>query len=143
MHFDVELDGSVTFAGQAHAVHSKELLRPLERIDEANQLQIMQLMLDAGVATRRGVMCSHREAAYPKGTWSCGAIGCECRGDTCARLTQSERGQDGSIILPLFAQMTREEQDRVVIALRDALRSCITNQKVGVSDGHVRVREND
>ena len=79
--------------------------------------------LIAGVATRRGVMCSHRETAYPKGTWGCGPTGCGCLEGGCARLVQSERAQDGSIILPLFAQMTCWEQDQVVGALYDALRS--------------------
>ena len=32
----------------------------------------MQKMLDAGVATRRGVMCAHREPAYQTEPWSCG-----------------------------------------------------------------------
>jgi dTDP-4-amino-4,6-dideoxygalactose transaminase len=90
--------------------------------DGTDQRRSMQRMLDVGIATRRGVMCSHREAAYPRATWTCGAVACECSAGTCARLIQSERGQDGSIMLPLFAQMTYEEQDRVVGALRDALR---------------------
>jgi perosamine synthetase len=35
------------------------------RLPESNdQRRVMQHMLDAGVATRRGIMCSHREAAY-------------------------------------------------------------------------------
>jgi len=87
------------------------------------QRQSMQRMLDACIATRRGVMCAHREAAYPRTTWTCGGVACECNAGTCVRLIQSERAQDGSILLPLFAQMTDEEQDRVVAALRDALRS--------------------
>lgn len=88
-----------------------------------DQRQVMQKMLDAGVATRRGVMCAHREAAYPRGTWGCGATACECRAGTCARLAQSELAQDHSIILPLFAEMTHEQQDQVVATLCDALRS--------------------
>ena len=91
--------------------------------DPAGQRRVMQYMLDAGVATRRGVMCSHREAAYPRSSWSCGAVACDCASGTCARLNQSERAQDGSIMLPLFAQMTDEQQDCVVAALRDALLS--------------------
>ena len=35
-----------------------------------DQRQVMQYMLDVGVATRRGVMCAHREAAYPPETWT-------------------------------------------------------------------------
>ena len=77
------------------------------------------------VATRRGVMCVHREAAYPRGTWTCGTARCECQPGTCARLVESERARDGSIVLPLFAQMTDEQQNRVVMALRDALQSSV------------------
>ncbi len=90
---------------------------------ESNQRQVMQLMLDASVATRRGVMCSHREAAYPPGSWSCNGKSkhCDCPGGSCQRLRQSEESQDTSIILPLFPGMSFEQQDRVAQALRDAL----------------------
>lgn len=90
----------------------------------ANQRQIMQSMLDAGVATRRGVMCSHREMAYPPETWSCaGRNGsCQCDIGFCQKLKHSEEAQDNTIILPLFPQLSDEEQDDVVNALRDALR---------------------
>jgi len=87
------------------------------------QRRVMQLLLDEGVASRRGIMCSHREAAYPPGTWTCGggARGCDCRPGSCRRLRQSEAAQDQTIILPLFPQMTYAEQDRVAAALRRAL----------------------
>jgi perosamine synthetase len=93
--------------------------------DGCDQRQVMQSMLDAGVATRRGIMCSHREAAYPPGTWSCGIgpEGCECAAGCCQRLRQSEDAQDRTIILPLFPQMSFEQQDQVVAALRSALRA--------------------
>lgn len=88
-----------------------------------DQRKVMQAMLDAGVATRRGIMCAHREQAYSCEPWSCGkgADGCSCPTSTCAKLTGSERAQDISIVLPLYHQMTSAEQDRVVIALRQAL----------------------
>ena len=35
----------------------------------------MQAMLDSGIATRRGVMCAHRQPAYPAGTWAAGPRG--------------------------------------------------------------------
>ena len=84
-----------------------------------DQRQVMQAMLDAGVATRRGVMCAHREPAYAKEPWSCGVApeDCECPPGTCARLSESERAQDHAIILPLFHQMTHIEQDTVVVTL--------------------------
>ncbi len=85
-----------------------------------DQRHVMQSMLDDGVATRRGVMCVHRERAYPPGTWSCGP-GRACRPGQCRHLANSEEAQDHTILLPLFPQMTFEEQDRVAFSLRRAL----------------------
>lgn len=72
-----------------------------------DQRTVMQRMLDAGVATRRGVMCSHREPAY-------------ARSKPRHALSHSERAQDGCAILPLYGQMTDEEQQRVAEALAEA-----------------------
>ena len=93
----------------------------------SDQRQVMQSMLDDGVATRRGVMCSHREVAYPATTWSCAgrAEGCACTPGCCQRLRHSEEAQDHTIILPLFPQMSLEQQEFVVKALRDALDNAI------------------
>ena len=74
---------------------------------DCDQLTVMQAMLDAGIATRRGVMCAHREPAYA-------AI--PRRFD----LTCSERAQDQCILLPLYPQMTEDEQCRVASALAAA-----------------------
>jgi perosamine synthetase len=89
----------------------------------SNQRQVMQSMLDGGVATRRGVMCSHREAAYPAHTWSCAGRtdGCACTAGFCQCLRHSQEAQDHTIILPLFPQMSLEQQDYVVKTLHDAL----------------------
>jgi perosamine synthetase len=89
----------------------------------SDQRQVMQSMLDAGVATRRGVMCAHREIAYPANTWYCISRieGCDCNAGFCQRLRHSEEAQDHTIILPLFPQMSLEQQDYVVKALYDAL----------------------
>ncbi len=43
----------------------------------ADQSQVMQSMLDDGVATRRGIMCSHREPAYRDEAWRCRAAPCD------------------------------------------------------------------
>jgi len=88
--------------------------------DRCDQRAVMQCMLDAGVSTRRGVMCAHREPAYSNEAWSCG-LGpgpCGCPAGTCFRLAASEQAQDHAIILPLFHQMTDEEQEKVASALR-------------------------
>jgi dTDP-4-amino-4,6-dideoxygalactose transaminase len=74
------------------------------------QRRVMQRMLDDGVSTRRGVMNAHREPAYPAGSWRAPGP-----------LTRSERAQDTVIILPLYHQMTDEEQQRVVAALKRAV----------------------
>jgi dTDP-4-amino-4,6-dideoxygalactose transaminase len=87
-----------------------------------DQQQVMQAMLDAGVATRRGVMCSHREPAYAHEPWRCGAGGgsCACRPGTCTHLRHSEEAQEHTMTLPLFHDMTDTDQDIVAMALRQA-----------------------
>jgi dTDP-4-amino-4,6-dideoxygalactose transaminase len=93
------------------------------RLDEAlDQEAVMQRLLHAGVATQRGVMCAHREAAYPRGTWSCGVApgGCDCAPGTCRRLCESERARDHVILLPLYHELTEDDQSAVVEALRGA-----------------------
>jgi dTDP-4-amino-4,6-dideoxygalactose transaminase len=76
--------------------------------DSRDQRRVMQTMLDLGIATRRGIMCAHREAAYK---------------DFLPRhaLSLSENAQDRCILLPLYPQMTEDEQQRVVEALKHAL----------------------
>jgi perosamine synthetase len=77
------------------------------RLDQRiEQQRVMQMMLDAGVSTRRGIMCAHREPAYadlPHGP-----------------LPVSENAQDRCVLLPLYNGMTAEQQERVVRALKDA-----------------------
>jgi dTDP-4-amino-4,6-dideoxygalactose transaminase len=87
-----------------------------------NQRTVMQSMLDGGVATRRGVMCAHRQGAYAQEPWSCGSgvAGCECPGEHCERLWESEVAEDHCIMLPLYPQMTDAEQEQVAEALRSA-----------------------
>ena len=75
--------------------------------DRRDQRSVMQHMLDRGVATRRGIMCSHREVPY--------------REDATRRpLPESEAAQDQCVILPVYPQMTLEEQEQVADALRQA-----------------------
>ncbi len=71
------------------------------------QREVMQAMLDRGVATRRGIMCSHREAPYLRS----GGY----------RLPLSEQAQDRNIILPLYPQMTEDEQMYVCTMLHEVL----------------------
>ena len=78
--------------------------------DSVDQVHTMQAMLDRGIATRRGIMCAHREPAYSKGTWrSAGA------------LQQSELAQEHSILLPIFHQLTTSDLQLIASELRSAL----------------------
>jgi len=87
-----------------------------------DQLTVMQALLDAGIATRSGVMCAHREAAYPRDTWSCGADrDCDRRAQPCTHLANSEAAQDRTLALPLFDGLSCDDQDRVVSEL---VRAC-------------------
>ena len=83
----------------------------------------MQTMLDAGISTRRGIMCIHREPAYQQEGWSCGITEkpCQCEPGRCDRLRESELAQERAILLPLFHQMTEQDQDRVISVLEKAL----------------------
>ncbi len=76
------------------------------------QVDVMQALLDKGIATRRGIMCSHRESAYS---------GISDTGQSeRVSLPQSEVAQDCAIILPLYHQMTDNDQDYVVECLKGA-----------------------
>ncbi|GAN00575.1 UDP-4-amino-4-deoxy-L-arabinose--oxoglutarate aminotransferase [alpha proteobacterium U9-1i] len=71
-----------------------------------NQRQVMQTMLDAGIATRRGIMCAHREDGYKNGHDF--------------DLPHSEDAQDRRIILPLYPQLTDGELDKIATTLKMA-----------------------
>ena len=87
------------------------------------QREVMRAMLDAGISTRRAVICAHRELSDPHSEWSCGRDPkeCGCIPGHCERLTQSESAQEHAIILPLYQQMTDADQERVAAALRAAV----------------------
>jgi perosamine synthetase len=80
--------------------------------DGIDQRYVMQCLLDRKIATRRGIMCAHREAAYPKGTWRSNGA-----------LRESERAQDACILLPLYHQLTLQEQELIASELRTAVAS--------------------
>jgi perosamine synthetase len=79
---------------------------------DADQRQTMQRMIDAGISTRRGIMCAHREPAYLSEPWT-----------AYADLRHSEEAQDQTIILPLYSGISGDEQEQVVSALATSLRA--------------------
>jgi len=79
---------------QSYSIYLKENC-PISR----NEL--MQKMLDAGIATRRGIMTSHRETAYKTEYAD-------------VSLPASENACDNSIILPLYIPMNSEDVKKVI-----------------------------
>jgi dTDP-4-amino-4,6-dideoxygalactose transaminase len=80
---------------------------PVRLPQHLDQKEVMQRMLDDGVATRRGIMCAHLEVPYAR----------SCHHP----LDASEAAHRHSILLPLFPQMSVEDQQRVVASLRQAV----------------------
>ena len=77
--------------------------------DGVDQRGVMQTLLNQGIASKRGVMCTHRSPAYLTTVW-------RSRDD----LRESERAEDRSIMLPLYPTLKVEDQQRVAAALRGA-----------------------
>ena len=75
-----------------------------------SQRQVMQALLDQQIATRRGIMCAHREPAYKNQPWR-----------SPGSLSASERAQDECILLPLYHQLKDEEQRFIASRLRAAI----------------------
>jgi len=75
----------------------------------APQRAVMQFLLDNGISTRRGVMCSHREQPYAA---SSGVV---------PSLTMSEAAQDRGLMLPLTSDMSAAD----ITWIGDSLRSAI------------------
>jgi perosamine synthetase len=75
--------------------------------EDCEQTRVMQRMLDEGISTRRGIMCSHREPAYAEFPQR-------------HSLRHSEHAQDHCVVLPLYPHMTQIDQERVASALKQA-----------------------
>ncbi len=67
----------------------------------------MQCLLEAGIATRRGIMNAHREPAYYS------------HGVPAITLPHSEEAQGRAMLLPLFPAMSVEQVDQVVVSYMD------------------------
>jgi dTDP-4-amino-4,6-dideoxygalactose transaminase len=71
-----------------------------------SQKEIMQHLLDKGIATRRGIMNTHQEQGYRVANWS---------------LPKSELCRDRTILLPLFPGIENDHIEYVVSALSEVL----------------------
>ena len=82
--------------------------------DAHDQREVMQAMLDRGVATRRGVMCAHLEPPYRDhpGTW---------RVPEGQDLHYSEMALNRCILLPMYHDLTDTEARQVCRTLSEVL----------------------
>ena len=99
-----ELDGVVAPSEPAYA-RSNWQSYSVQLPEWSDQRGVMQCMLDRGVATRRGIMCAHREAPYA-GTHD---------------LPVSEWAQDRHVLLPMYPELSDGDVERVVTALSEAI----------------------
>lgn len=82
--------------------------------ESCDQQKVMQYLLDAGIATRRGIMCTHLESAYRHEPWS------SARGKDPRDLRESEKARNQCVILPLFHGMKLVDVDRIASILQRA-----------------------
>ena len=76
---------------------------------------LLRMLAEAGISARRGIMAAHLEPAYA--------------GQPCPPLPVTERITAGSLVLPLFHEMTEQEQDLVMSVIHAAagLRQPVTS----------------
>jgi perosamine synthetase len=95
--------------------------------DLVDRNAVMQKLLEAGISTRRGVMCSHREQAYQKKDWRCPRAESSsepycpgCHQTHCELLANGQIIQDRGVALPLYPGLTPSQQHRIAEQLRIA-----------------------
>ncbi len=79
------------------------------RLEEwISQVDVMQALLDRGIASRRGIMCAHKEGAYGDLQWRSESL-----------LEESVKAQEQCLLLPLFHQLSDADQIFIAAELRD------------------------
>ena len=86
-------------AGDRHNFQS--YMARLTKAAPISRDHLMQALLDRGISTRRGIMASHRELPYRNARWD-------------NELPETNAATDECIILPLFHQLTEQEQEFVI-----------------------------
>jgi perosamine synthetase len=71
-----------------------------------SQREIMQRLLDKGIATRRGIMNAHQEPSYRAANWS---------------LPNSELCRDKTILLPIFSGIESKDLEYITSSLHEIL----------------------
>ena len=105
------LDGNSLFAAPTLGPNARSNWQsyPLRLKGNAKQIDVLQALVDRGIAAKRGIANSHQEPAYAGKTfWGMDGHG----------LPVSEKLRDTTILIPLFHGMTDAEQTLVIDALR-------------------------
>jgi perosamine synthetase len=77
----------------------------LKSVGRFDRDRLMQELLDRGISSRRGIMAIHREATYRDTDWE-------------KHLPVTNRTADEAIILPLFDEMSDDEQTYIIDCIR-------------------------
>ncbi len=78
------------------------------RLNNLSRDEVMQKLLEKGISTRKGIMTIHREPYYVK---NFGHL----------NLPITEKISDSTMIIPLFVEMTEEQQDYIVKNIKENL----------------------
>jgi dTDP-4-amino-4,6-dideoxygalactose transaminase len=73
-----------------------------------NQLELMQFLLDKGIATRRGIMNAHQEPPYKLINWL---------------LPNSELCRDNTVLLPLYSSMGMDNLQYISNSIHEVMNS--------------------
>ncbi len=88
--------------------------------EELNTKKIMQKLLDDGISSRRGIMCSHLEPAYKTEPYSWTGK----HSDQPLNLFESERARNHSLILPLYYDLSFDEVQNICCSLLKIISAC-------------------
>lgn len=100
-----QLEWLITPQEPAHCRHNfQSYMARLTHDAPMSRDELMQEFLNQGVSTRRGVMAIHRERPYKDLKWD-------------VLLPETQLATDTTIILPLFHDMTEDQQDYVIDCL--------------------------
>ena len=83
------------------------------RLEEKSRIsrdELMKILLEKGISTRKGIMAIHREKPY-------------CDLVENYSLPETEKAADNTITLPLYPQMTEDEQEYVIESVIEIVKS--------------------
>jgi perosamine synthetase len=92
---------NIPFEKEGYFTNYQSYVIYIKKESPVSRNRFMELMLEKGISTRRGIMTSHRESAYKNDYKN-------------VSLPLSENYSDNSVVLPLFYPMTNEDIETVI-----------------------------